>query len=75
MAVGGAGALLSLVADILLVTPLTTPGITVLYMLIPWAMVYWGIKPAIVALTRIELLRVVFPPLVLIVAVLDRLQE
>ena len=70
MAVGGAGALLSLVADILLVTPLTTPGITVLYMLIPWAMVYWGIKPAIVALTRIELLRVVFPPLVLIVAVL-----
>lgn len=70
MVVGGAGALLSLVADILLVTPLTTPGITILYMLIPWAMVYWGIKPAIVALTRIELLRVVFPPLVLIVAVL-----
>ena len=70
MAVGSAGALLSLVADVIFVTPLTTPGTTIIYMLIPWAMVYWGIKPAIVALTRIELLRVVFPPLVLIVAVL-----
>ena len=70
MAVGSAGVLLSLVADIIFVTPLTTPGTTIIYMLIPWAMVYWGIKPAIVALTRIELLRVVFPPLVLIVAVL-----
>ena len=70
MAVGFAGAFLSLVVDTLLVTPLTTPGMTIIYMLIPWAMVYWGIKPAIVALTRIELLRVVFPPLVLIVAVL-----
>ena len=70
MAVGFAGAFLSLVVDTLLVTPLTTPGMTIVYMLIPWAMVYWGIKPAIVALTRIELLRVVFPPLVLIVAVL-----
>ena len=70
MAVGFAAALLSLVADIIFVTPLTTPGMTIIYMLIPWAMVYWGIKPAIVALTRIELLRVVFPPLVLIVAVL-----
>ena len=70
MAVGFAGALLSLVSDAMLVTPLTTPGMTIIYMLIPWAMVYWGIKPAIVALTRIELLRVVFPPLVLIVAVL-----
>jgi TRAP-type mannitol/chloroaromatic compound transport system permease large subunit len=70
MAVGSAGVLLSLVSDIIFVTPLTTPGTTIIYMLIPWAMVYWGIKPAIVALTRIELLRVVFPPLVLIVAVL-----
>ena len=70
MAVGSAGVLLSLVSDIIFVTPLTTPGTTISYMLIPWAMVYWGIKPAIVALTRIELLRVVFPPLVLIVAVL-----
>ena len=70
MAVGFAGAILSLLSDIMLVTPLTTPGMTIIYMLIPWAMVYWGIKPAIVALTRIELLRVVFPPLVLIVAVL-----
>ena len=70
MAVGFGGALLSLIFDAMFVTPLTTPGMTIIYMLIPWAMVYWGIKPAIVALTRIELLRVVFPPLVLIVAVL-----
>jgi TRAP-type mannitol/chloroaromatic compound transport system permease large subunit len=39
-------------------------------MLIPWALIYYGIKPVVAALARVELLRVVFPPLVLIIAVL-----
>ena len=70
MAVGMAGALLSMLVDIWLVTPLTSPGLTVIMMLIPWALIYYGIKPVVAALARVELLRVVFPPLVLIIAVL-----
>ena len=70
MAVGMAGALLSMLVDLWLVTPLTSPGLTVIMMLIPWALIYYGIKPVVAALARVELLRVVFPPLVLIIAVL-----
>ena len=70
IAIGMAGALLSLVVDILLVTPLTSPGLKVLLMLVPWLMIMHGSKPVIAALARVELLRVVFPPLVLIIAVL-----
>ncbi len=70
MAIGMAGALLSMIVDVWLVTPLTSPGLTVIMMLIPWALIYYGVKPIVVALARVELLRVVFPPLVLIIAVL-----
>ena len=70
MAVGMAGALLSMLVDVWLVTPLTSPMLTVIMMLIPWALIYYGIKPVVAALARVELLRVVFPPLVLIIAVL-----
>ena len=70
IAIGMAGALLSLVIDILLVTPLTSPGLKVLLMLVPWLMILHGCRPVIAALARVELLRVVFPPLVLIIAVL-----
>jgi TRAP-type mannitol/chloroaromatic compound transport system permease large subunit len=70
MAIGMTGALLSMIVDVWLVTPLTSPGLTVIMMLIPWALIYHGVKPVVVALARVELLRVVFPPLVLIIAVL-----
>ncbi|MCH1484172.1 MAG: TRAP transporter large permease subunit [Alphaproteobacteria bacterium] len=70
MAIGMAGALLSMIVDAWLVTPLTSPGLTVIMMLVPWALIYYGVKPVVVALARVELLRVVFPPLVLIIAVL-----
>ena len=70
MAVGMAGALLSMLVDLWLVTPLTSPMLTVIMMLIPWALIYYGIKPVVAALARVELLRVVVPPLVLIIAVL-----
>ena len=69
-AIGMAGALLSMIVDVWLVTPLTSPGLTVIMMLVPWALIYYGVKPVVVALARVELLRVVFPPLVLIIAVL-----
>lgn len=70
IAIGMAGALLSMIVDVWLVTPLTSPGLTVIMMLVPWALIYYGVKPVVVALARVELLRVVFPPLVLIIAVL-----
>ena len=70
MAVGMAGALLSMLVDLWLVTPLTSPMLTVIMMLIPWALIYYGIKPVVAALARVELVRVVFPPLVLTIAVL-----
>ena len=70
MAIGMTGALLSMIVDVWLVTPLTSPGLTVIMMLVPWALIYYGVKPVVVALARVELLRVVFPPLVLIIAVL-----
>jgi TRAP-type mannitol/chloroaromatic compound transport system permease large subunit len=67
----GAGALVAgLLVDVLFIAPTTSPGVTVLFMIIPWAVAAWGCKEAMIRLAKNELLRVVFPPLVLIVAVL-----
>jgi len=68
--VGGLGIVLALMVDILLIGPLTTPGLTVLILSLPALMVLYGCHGAIQRLGRNQLLRVVFPPLVLIVAVL-----
>jgi len=67
----GAIGLLGIAAvDILFVHPDTTPGVTFVKILIPLAIFMYGAKDALVALAGNELLRVVFPPLILIVAVL-----
>ncbi|MDV7141861.1 TRAP transporter large permease subunit [Tropicimonas sp. TH_r6] len=68
--IGGAGVLLALGVDAALIGPLTTPGQTVLLLAIPLAMVLYSCRSAARVLGQNELLRVVFPPLVLIVAVL-----
>ncbi len=68
--VGGAGVLLALLADILLISPVTTPGWTMIFLGLPLAMTLYGCRYAAGILGKNELLRVVFPPLVLIVAVL-----
>ncbi len=68
--VGAAGVGLALLLDILMVSPLTSPGTTFVILLIPLAMIGYGVKFGIGILAKNELLRVVFPPLVLIVAVL-----
>ena len=68
--VGAAGLVLAILVDIVLVSPLTSPGNTFLLMLIPMIMMGYGAKHAVGRLGQNELLRVVFPPLVLIVAVL-----
>jgi TRAP-type mannitol/chloroaromatic compound transport system permease large subunit len=68
--IGAMGILLALVIDIVLITPVTSPGNTVLLLIVPIIMILYAAKHAAVALGKNELLRVVFPPLVLIVAVL-----
>jgi len=68
--VGTLGILLAILIDILLISPVTTPGNTVLLMILPLMMIGYGLKHAAVSLGKNELLKVVFPPLVLIVAVL-----
>jgi len=69
-AVGAVGVAASLLIDIFIVNPLTTSGTTAVLMAIPWLLMFYGIRPAVIQLSKIELLRVVFPPLILIVAVL-----
>ncbi|MCP4818298.1 MAG: TRAP transporter large permease subunit [Shimia sp.] len=68
--IGGAGILLAILVDIVLISPTTTPGWTLIYLAVPIAMTLYGCREAAGRLGENELLRVVFPPLVLIIAVL-----
>ena len=68
--IGAAGVALALLMDWLLIEPTTSAGATFVLMAIPLAVVLVGLWPALGRLAENELLRVVFPPLVLIVAVL-----
>jgi TRAP-type mannitol/chloroaromatic compound transport system permease large subunit len=68
--VGGIGAVLLLLVDIVLVGPTTTPGTMVILMALPFAAVMYGVVYATGLCAKNELISVVFPPLVLIVAVL-----
>lgn len=67
----GAGAL-AVVAllDVLFIAPTTSPGVSLLIIAVPLVVALWGCKHAAARLATNELIRVVFPPLVLIVAVL-----
>ncbi|TFL19719.1 TRAP transporter large permease [Jannaschia formosa] len=68
--VGAGGVALAFLIDWLLIGPTTSSGATFVLLAIPMALVLYGVGPAFSRLARNELLRVVFPPLVLIVAVL-----
>ncbi|MBE1295919.1 MAG: TRAP transporter large permease subunit [Rhodobacteraceae bacterium] len=68
--VGAIGLLLLALVDILMIAPTTSSGTTVLLILIPVAIALYGCKEAAIRCARNDLIRVVFPPLVLIVAVL-----
>ncbi len=68
--VGGLGVMLAFIFDILLVTPESSSGATFSIMAVPFGMTLYGCWHALGRLSKNELLRVVFPPLVLIVAVL-----
>ncbi|WP_417249054.1 TRAP transporter large permease [Celeribacter sp.] len=68
--VGAIGIVLVLMLDALVVSPLTTHGTAFVIYLIPFGLIAYGMVAAAKFLSKNELFRVVFPPLVLIVAVL-----
>ena len=68
--IGAGGIVLALIVDALFIAPLGSPGARFTLLAIPFALVMYGSKTAAQRLGQNELIRVVFPPLVLIVAVL-----
>ncbi|MDD9716411.1 TRAP transporter large permease subunit [Dinoroseobacter sp. PD6] len=68
--IGGAGVVLAFLTDALLIPATMSPGGAFTLLAIPFAMVVYGCRAAIARLAQNDLIRVVFPPLVLIVAVL-----
>ncbi len=67
---GAIGLLLVLLVDVLAVSPLTSSGGMVLMIALPAALALYGAAEAAARCAKNDLIRVVFPPLVLIVAVL-----
>ncbi|MBS8228721.1 TRAP transporter large permease [Vannielia litorea] len=70
LAIGGAAIALMLLADGLFIRPDAGPWATLAILAVPLAVVLWASVSAAKRLAENELIRVVFPPLVLIVAVL-----
>ncbi|WP_294622988.1 TRAP transporter large permease subunit [uncultured Roseovarius sp.] len=68
--VGALGVVLGLIVDILFIAPSSSSGATVVMLAIPLALALYGTTHAAGRLAQNELIKVVFPPLVLIVAVL-----
>ncbi len=67
---GAIGLLLLALVDILLIQPTTSAGGTVALMALPMVLVLYGVREAGIRCAQNDLIRVVFPPLVLIIAVL-----
>ncbi|MGD9864229.1 MAG: TRAP transporter large permease subunit, partial [Pseudodonghicola sp.] len=67
---GAIGLLLAALVDVVLIAPTTSAGATVLLLALPIALALYGARHGAERLGRNDLIRVVFPPLVLIVAVL-----
>ncbi|EAQ47746.1 TRAP transporter, DctM subunit, putative [Roseobacter sp. MED193] len=67
---GAIGLLVVLLVDVLVIAPTTSPGFTVLWLALPFLLALYGTREAAARCASNDLIRVVFPPLVLIVAVL-----
>ncbi|QFT59826.1 Sialic acid TRAP transporter permease protein SiaT [Sulfitobacter sp. THAF37] len=67
---GAIGLVLMVLVDVLLVGPVTSPGVMVILMALPFVLAMYGVIYATRLCAGNELIRVVFPPLMLIVAVL-----
>jgi TRAP-type mannitol/chloroaromatic compound transport system permease large subunit len=70
LAFGAGGLALALLADLALIGPETSAGATFVILAVPFAITLWAMREAAARLARNDLIRVTFPPLVLIVAVL-----
>ncbi|MFV0492168.1 MAG: TRAP transporter large permease subunit [Pseudorhodobacter sp.] len=68
--IGLGGVVLALLTDAFLIWPDTSPGVSILLLALPFVITLYGLIAAIRLLSRNDLIRVVFPPLVLIIAVL-----
>ncbi|WP_170358907.1 MULTISPECIES: TRAP transporter large permease subunit [Ruegeria] len=68
--IGSIGLLLMVLVDVLLIAPTTSSGVAFVIMAIPFALAIYGCKFAAERCATNDLIRVVFPPLVLIIAVL-----
>ncbi|WP_347313313.1 TRAP transporter large permease [Defluviimonas sp. SAOS-178_SWC] len=68
--VGAGGILLGLIADAALIPPTMGPGPSFLILSVPFAITLYGCGVAAKSMSHNDLVRVVFPPLVLIIAVL-----
>jgi TRAP-type mannitol/chloroaromatic compound transport system permease large subunit len=68
--VGALGVVLGLLLDILVIGPQMSSGLSFVIMAVPVALALYGCTHGAARLAQNELIRVVFPPLVLIVAVL-----
>ncbi|WP_209596682.1 TRAP transporter large permease subunit [Ruegeria sp. HKCCSP351] len=67
---GAIGLLLMALVDILMISPTTSSGVTFVLLTLPFALAMYGCKEAAARCATNDLIRVVFPPLVLIIAVL-----
>ncbi|ATG36043.1 TRAP transporter, subunit DctM [Phaeobacter piscinae] len=67
---GAIGVLLIALVDVVAISPTTSPGVTVLLIALPTLLALYGCRIAAGRSAKNDLIRVVFPPLVLIVAVL-----
>ncbi|WP_027258552.1 TRAP transporter large permease [Leisingera aquimarina] len=67
---GAIGVLLIALVDLVAIAPATSAGATVLWIALPLLLALWGCREAAARCATNDLIRVVFPPLVLIVAVL-----
>ncbi|WP_273282111.1 TRAP transporter large permease [Pseudooceanicola atlanticus] len=70
LAIGMLGVALAFALDFVAIGPNTSGGTRVVILLIPLAICFWSLRHAAARLAENDLIRVVFPPLVLIIAVL-----
>lgn len=68
--IGLFGVGLGLAMDAVFIGPLMSPGMSLLWLAVPFVMVIYAVWVAMPMLTQNDIIRVVFPPLVLVVAVL-----
>lgn len=68
--IGLSGVALGLVIDALVIGPLMSPGVSLLWLALPFAMLIYAVWAAMPMLLQSDLLRVIFPPLILVIAVL-----